>query len=492
MINSIHHIFPMTSLEFPLDITKYELRKVIGRGATATVYAAKCITNGKEVAIKQINLEVCPIEIENLRTEIAFWSSCDHQNIVKYYGSFIEKSILYIIMEYMNMGSMSEIIKFGFRKGIPKESVIGAILRGVLNSLVYFHDNSKIHRDVKTGNILINQQGDVKMGDFGIAANLVEGGQRVQARFTVIGTPCYMAPEVIVAQKGYSEKADIWSLGITAIELALGSAPYSTLYPLEVIVRISNSPPPSLPDDQQFSQAFRDFVKSALQKAPEKRPSAQELLNSKFIKQAATPKEMAELFGHIPTIEEQYELTHNATVSNLTQKKPDGIKAEWDFSLIDNDTPEIDISIGDEKPDNIHSMNHINSFSNYQMNQDGSDSINDNSINVNPSDGFNNQPESLPTVVQKGKFRITTQSSKTFQNGIDNTLTPPQSPSSSKSVNKNMKSEDETNKNDEILISDMKNRMKIMKEKISALKHENEILKTQLDDLYADVKQYID
>lgn len=502
---------------FPLDSTKYKLRKLIGRGSTATVYAAQCITNNEEVAIKLINLEICPLEIDSLRAEIAFWSTCDHPNVVRYYGSFVEGSILYIIMEYMNLGSISEIMKFGFSNGIPKESVISAVLKDILEAISYFHSNHKIHRDIKTGNVLVNQNGEVKIGDFGIAATLFERGERIQARYTVIGTPCYMAPEVIVSQNGYSEKADIWSLGITAIELATGSPPYSDLHPLEVIVRITDSAPPSLPDSsdtsageassilvssvsssseqksssppviQAYSQPFRDFVRLALQKQPEKRPSAVELLNSKFIKMAASQTELKELFSLIPSIEIQYDITHqpnlnkklssknedngnnqlssksnkneeqshsvqfsesNSSIDNvekaiqLAQKKPDGIKAEWDFSGVEE---------------------------------------NSSGTNVNAV---------TPTVVQKGKFTITKRTSSSdgsiisqndqSQKTASNPITP---------VVKNQENKVSNSDNQALIINNLKARISSLKNKINSIKNENMELKSKIDNLNDEVQK---
>lgn len=516
-------------ITFPLDSKKYKLRKLIGRGSTATVYAAQCITNNEEVAIKLINLEVCPLEIDSLRAEIAFWSTCDHPNVVRYYGSFVEGSILYIIMEYMNLGSISEIIKFGFSNGIPKENVISAILKDILEAISYFHANHKIHRDIKTGNVLVNQKGEVKIGDFGIAASLVEQGQRLSARYTVIGTPCYMAPEVIVSQNGYSEKADIWSLGITAIELATGSPPYSDLHPLEVIVRISDSAPPSLPEPsdatngesssilvssistpteqksgsppviQAYSQPFRDFVRLALQKQPEKRPSAIELLGSKFIKMAASQAELAELFSLIPSIEIQYDITHqpvnlgkkpslhdnqeydqtssqsvnaneeshsvqfsesgstgnskenksestnnDANSIQILQKKPDGIKAEWDFSGIDE---------------------------------------NNNNTNVSAP---------APAVFQKGKFTITKRTTSTDGNApqinqniqVQKSSSTPAKPIQ-QSQNRQIRSSDDQAR----LISDLKARILYMKNKINSLKNENIELRNKIENLSDEVQK---
>ena len=318
-------------MAFPLEKSKYKILSQIGKGATATVYVAECITNGKIVALKMIDLETCPIEIDNLRHEVAFWSTSQSPNIVEYYGSFVEGSVLYIVMEYMSAGSCYEIMRFSYKKGIQDELIIAAILHEVLQALVYFHENRQIHRDIKAGNVLINEKGDVKIGDFGIAANLLENGQRKQARFTVIGTPCYMAPEVLKEEEGYSEKADIWSLGITAIELALGAAPYSNLYPLEVIVKIVNSPPPQLPDTDKYSPAFKDFVKQCLVHSPAKRASARQLIEHKFFKQLKDIHSYTEKFiSGLPPLEKRFQQTHATQMEE--PKKPQMEQVVWDFS----------------------------------------------------------------------------------------------------------------------------------------------------------------
>jgi serine/threonine-protein kinase OSR1/STK39 len=313
----------MTS--YPLDESSYKLLEHIGGGATAEVYAAKCVATDELVAIKRIDLEARAIEIDTLRAEIAFWQSCDHANVVRYLGSFVNHSVLHILMEFMNGGSCLDLLKNSYRKGIRKEAIIATILGAVLRALIYFHDHRRIHRDVKPGNILVNDRGEVKIADFGISANLVEQGQRKRARYTVIGTPCYMAPEVLTPSHGYTEKADIWSLGITAIELATGSAPYANLHPLDVVVKISTSPPPTLPENIHFSSAFREFVRLCLQTAPGKRPSAAELLESRFIRQRMTTVELAaELEGCI------HEVSASAPV-DPDMKSEARPTTEWDF-----------------------------------------------------------------------------------------------------------------------------------------------------------------
>lgn len=324
-------------MTFPLDFSQYELQQLIGRGATSEVFVAKCKSNGVQLAMKVIDLESCPIEIEHLRREVAFWSRSQHSNVVNYFGSFVNGSVLYIMMEYMSGGSVYEIMRFAYPRGFQDESQIAIILREVLKALAYFHENKQIHRDIKAGNVLMNDQGEIKIGDFGISADMLEQGQRKRARYTVIGTPCYMAPEVLNATHGYSEKADIWSLGITAIELALGSAPYSNLYPVEVIVRITNNPPPSLPDDGHFSSAFKDFVKCCLHKDPTKRSTAHELLNHKFVKTSKSTSELARsLLTNLPPLFERFEVIHKAQASSKDQdKSKQGPIVEWDFCDID-------------------------------------------------------------------------------------------------------------------------------------------------------------
>ena len=327
-------------MSFPLDRTKYEILTKIGKGATAEVFVVKLLSTNELIAAKIIDLETCPIEIETLYHEVAFWRNSQSQNIINYYGSFVSESSCFILMEYMSAGSCYEIMKYAYPKGFSNEIVIAEILQQVLMALNYFHENKQIHRDVKAGNILLNDKGEVKMGDFGIAANLIEKGQRKRAKFTVIGTPCYMAPEVLKEEEGYTEKADIWSLGITAIELATGSAPYSGLFPLEVIVKIINSPPPQLPDDSKWSTSFRDFVRTCLINPPSKRPSAKQLLEHKFFKQAKDyPYYTKELVQSLPPLTERFEINNNS--KDIINKKLDQNVITWNFEENDNKKIEI-------------------------------------------------------------------------------------------------------------------------------------------------------
>lgn len=300
----------MTSenLNFPLDASQYELQYIIGHGATSDVYVAKCRANNKTLSIKLINLEAYPLEIEFLRQEVAFWSSTQLPQVVRYYGSFVSGPLLYILMEYMAGGSVSDIIRYSFPKGFKNEKIIATILYAILKALAYIHSHDELHRDVKPGNALIGEDGQVKIADFGVAATLNENGQRKNARYTVIGTPCYMAPEILQEETGYTQKADIWSFGITAIELATGQAPYSNLQPLAVVQKILKAPPPILtPKSGEYSPEFCQVIKACLNHDPTKRPTADDLLQMPFFSLAQPPEYLKDvLISKIPTLEERY------------------------------------------------------------------------------------------------------------------------------------------------------------------------------------------
>lgn len=326
-------------MDFPHDISKYQLLEQIGCGGTSKVYSAVCLSNNKELAIKIIDLEENQIELEFLYKEVSFWSSSQHPNIVSYYGSFTAGSVIYILMEYLSYGSLHDIMRYNFSKGFHDEIQMSTMLKGVISALQYIHSSGQLHRDIKPGNVLLGYDGSVKIGDFGVAASLLEQGQRKRARYTVIGTPCYMAPEVFKETNGYTQKADIWSLGITAFELATGEAPYCRLHQMDIVQKIMSMPPPELPQSK-FSPEFRDFVSMCLQTDPQNRPKPEQLLVHPFILRAKDKvyladtilKSLPPIGKQLKTIETKKTILHQS-LSFDSVEKPQIKPPSWEFPI---------------------------------------------------------------------------------------------------------------------------------------------------------------
>ncbi|PNT66019.1 hypothetical protein BRADI_3g05890v3 [Brachypodium distachyon] len=275
----------------------------------------------------------------------------DHPNLLGAYCSFTEGENLWIVMPYMAGGSCFHLMKSSFPKGFEDERFIAFVLRETLRGLQYLHGKGHIHRDVKSGNILLDQYKGVKLADFGISASVYDSMiNRNGKRHTLVGTPCWMAPEVM-EQKEYDFKADIWSFGITALELANGHAPFSSQPPAKVFLMTLQHAPPSLHNtkDKKFSNSFKRMIGACLIKDPSKRPTAQMLLELPFFKKVKSEDNYVKcMLNKVPSLVARMQtITENEAKMQADKKPHDKIKektsheeyfkgvSQWDFDIED-------------------------------------------------------------------------------------------------------------------------------------------------------------
>jgi len=303
----------------------YEKIEKIGQGNYGTVWKGRNIDNGDVVAIKIIDLENTEEEIDDVQKEIAALSNMKSKNVTKYYESFVEGNNLWIIMEYLGGGSVKDVILSNKEKGL-EEVYIAIILKEVLRGLKYMHSLGQIHRDIKSANILLASNGDVKLADFGVVGQLTD---EIDKRITVVGTPWWMAPEVILG-KPYGILADIWSVGITAMEMALGRPPLSNKAPTRALFLIPRNPPPAL-RGQQHSEELKEFVELCLQKDAEDRPTATMLLETKFIQSAKGTTYLTELMKVLKSKPKYNQCTDSDSKEENEDDEGDG---DWQFQTI--------------------------------------------------------------------------------------------------------------------------------------------------------------
>eukprot|EP01112_Ceratiomyxa_fruticulosa_P016331 TRINITY_DN4917_c0_g1_i1.p1 TRINITY_DN4917_c0_g1~~TRINITY_DN4917_c0_g1_i1.p1 ORF type:complete len:503 (-),score=108.55 TRINITY_DN4917_c0_g1_i1:187-1695(-) len=271
----------LTDLVSREDPTKlYKNMTKIGEGAAGEVFVATNIRNGAKVAIKK--MEINSENAKLLVTEIGIMKTSHHPNIVEFVDSFIvESREMWVVMEYMGGGCLTDVLE-SFDSVQLTEAQISYCCRETLKSLAYIHGLHRIHRDIKSDNVLLGSDGSVKLADFGYAAQLT---QKQQKRNTVVGTPYWMAPELIRGHD-YGTKVDIWSLGIMLMEMAEGEPPYMEYPPLRALFLITTKGIPPLKEQHKWSREFHDFFARCLDVNVHTRPEAAELLKHPFLSRA--------------------------------------------------------------------------------------------------------------------------------------------------------------------------------------------------------------
>ncbi|KAK8503833.1 hypothetical protein V6N13_021617 [Hibiscus sabdariffa] len=311
------------SRSYSANRSDYRLLEEVGYGASATVYRAIYLPLNDVVAVKCLDLDRCNSNLDDIRREAQTMSLIDHPNVIQAYCSFVVDHNLWVVMPFMSEGSCLHLMKIAYPDGF-EESAIGSILKETLKALDYLHRQGHIHRDVKAGNILLDNNGTVKLADFGVSACMFDSGDRQRSRNTFVGTPCWMAPEVLQPGSGYNSKADIWSFGITALELAHGHAPFSKYPPMKVLLMTIQNAPPGLDydRDKKFSKSFKEMVAMCLVKDQTKRPTAEKLLKHSFFKHSKPPElSVKKLFADLPPLWNRVKALQVKDAAQLALKK---------------------------------------------------------------------------------------------------------------------------------------------------------------------------
>ena len=344
---------------WPNSKDDYRLDDILGRGATANVYKAHCPPRNEDCVVKRVVLEKCHICMTELNNEVCNLRMCNHRNIVKYHTSFIVRNELWLVMGIQKAGSLFDIITYKWqvtncKNGVFDEVTIATVLKEILKGLEYLHSSGYMHRDIKSSNILVGNDGSVKICDFGLSTFL---GTKNNLIYKAVGTPYWMAPEVILKTCGYNSKADIWAVGIIGLEMITGFPPNHLETPVRVLL-ITRQNEALTVDSVSFevnqykiySEKFRNFLTKCLQKDPALRSPATELLSHTFFDEACTPHHIVKiLLPFSPTLRkltnkdnevDMFSSVNSTRYSNTTS-----------ITELLNVTPEATVSKGQQAPD---------------------------------------------------------------------------------------------------------------------------------------------
>ncbi|KAM0749293.1 kinase-like protein [Meredithblackwellia eburnea MCA 4105] len=329
----------------------YIIGDPIGFGSSAIVHRATFTppsgANGSspapiDCAVKIIDVDKLSSagDIDRLRRETQLMALSKHPNILRVRGEWIQGSKLFIACRYMSPGSLLDISRYSYQDGFD-EIVIATALKQALEGLNYLHINGWLHRDVKAANMLVDDDGTVLLADFGVSSSLFQDPSNAQlsnaatkndafaTRKSFVGTPCWMAPEV-AERKAYDSKADIWSLGITALELSLGHAPNNLFPPAKVLSKTILDEPPKLDREGgkfKYSKAMAEMIESCLVKDPKKRPSAEKLLRHSFFKAAKSKSHLVgAILEGLPPLETRQDRRRKPSMSLADSE------GSWDFT----------------------------------------------------------------------------------------------------------------------------------------------------------------
>ncbi|XP_063037207.1 serine/threonine-protein kinase PAK 3-like [Melospiza melodia melodia] len=276
---------------------KYTAFEELGRGGFGAVYKALDTSSGQQVAIKIMSLEEEMSE-ELAANEILAMRDNRSPNIVTYLDSYLVDAELWLAMEFMDGGTLFDVLRAVYLE----EGQIGAVCRECLQGLHFLHSRQVIHRDIKSCNVLVGTDGSVKLGDFGLCAQLSPEHSK---RSSSVGTPSWMAPEVVRGE-AYGPKVDIWSLGIMGLEMVEGEAPYQREARLRVFELLERNGPPKLQNPRHHSALLRDFLRCCLQADEDRRWSAQELLQHPFVTSGDPASSLAALIISAKRVQEDW------------------------------------------------------------------------------------------------------------------------------------------------------------------------------------------